>query len=203
VKAANRGNARSQSELGKFHFLSATRLDTLQGAPADNVVVTARWAETLRLAAEQGFTAAQTRCGLIYAIGGRSVPQNWATAVKWWQKAAEAGQATAQWNIGVCYYYGRGADRDVTQAMAWIRNSAAQGHPAAVKAVQSGIPGQGGIREDIVRFTNAGSAPPRHAAAHNFADTVHEHYLRATLKVCNDSLQESDSSVPRAAPVYA
>ena len=93
VRAANRGNARSQNELGYFHFLSAFRLDILQGAPADDDVVAARWAETLRfveMAAEQGVAGAQERCGMIYATGDRSVPQNWATAVKWWRKAAEA-----------------------------------------------------------------------------------------------------------------
>jgi TPR repeat protein len=70
VRAANRGNASSQAELGDFHFLSATRLDILQGAPADDAMVAARWSEALRFlegAAEQGVMAAQARCGLIYA----------------------------------------------------------------------------------------------------------------------------------------
>jgi TPR repeat protein len=85
VRAANRGNARSQDEFGYFHCMSALRFDILQGAPAEDHTVAARWAETLRfteMAAEQGTTAAQTRCGRIYATGDRSVPQNWATAVK-------------------------------------------------------------------------------------------------------------------------
>ena len=52
MRAANRGNARSQHEFGFFHFMSASRLEMLQGA-----MVTARWAEALRLtemAAELG-----------------------------------------------------------------------------------------------------------------------------------------------------
>jgi TPR repeat protein len=79
VRAANRGNANSQYEVGKFHMMGATRLDRLQGAPADDALVVARWAETLRYvarAAEQGVAAAQAMCGKIYASGGRSVPQN-------------------------------------------------------------------------------------------------------------------------------
>jgi TPR repeat protein len=105
VRAANRGNARSQAEFGYFHFMSARRLDILQGAPAEDHVVTARWAEALRFlerAAEQAIAAAQAICGQMYATGGRSVPQNWATAVKWWRKAAEAGQEGAQWFMGQC-----------------------------------------------------------------------------------------------------
>jgi hypothetical protein len=45
VRAANRGNARSQAELGSFHSMSAFRLDMLQGAPAEDHVVEARFTE--------------------------------------------------------------------------------------------------------------------------------------------------------------
>ena len=113
-------------------------------------------------AAEQGVACAQYISGSIYATGGRSVPQNWTTAVKWWRKAAEAGERSAQWDMGVCYYYGRGVDRDIAQANVWFRKAAAQGSPAAADAVQAGNPGKG-VRELIIaHFTNAGSAPPRH-----------------------------------------
>jgi TPR repeat protein len=150
------------------------RLDILQGTSADDGMVAARWAEALRfleMAAENGFTDSQVRCGLIYATGGRSVPQNWATAVKWWRKAAEAGNvytnAGAQWNVGLCFYYGLGVDRDVAQAKLWFGKAAAQGYSSAVHAVQDGSPGLG-YREMIVDFTNAGPAAPRHAVAHEF-----------------------------------
>jgi TPR repeat protein len=117
ARAANRGNASSQAELGAFHFISATRLEILLGAEDD--VVVARWAEALMfsdVAAEKGVAGAQRLCGIIYATGDRSVPQNWATAVKWWRKAAEAGDKVAQWDIGLCYYDGQGVDQDVAQA---------------------------------------------------------------------------------------
>jgi TPR repeat protein len=150
----------------------------------------------LEMAAEQGVSDSEERCGNIYAAGDRSVPQNWTTAAKWWRKAAEAGQKSAQWYIGVCYYYGRGVARDAAQAKVWFRKAAAQGNPPAAQAVeQAGIPGEG-MRQVIARFTNAGSAPPRHAAAHEFASLVHEDYLEANLKIRNDALQESDSGAP-------
>jgi TPR repeat protein len=119
VRAANRGDATSQAELGGLHLMFALRLDMLQGAPADDGMVAARWAEALSFlerAAEQGVAAAQVWCAQIYATGGRSVPQNWATAAKWWRKAAEAGEWDSQWFIGLCYYYGRGVERNVAQA---------------------------------------------------------------------------------------
>jgi TPR repeat protein len=61
VRAANRGNARSQNELGVFHYASATRLDILQGTQVDDHTVAARWAEALKFserAAEQGVAVA-------------------------------------------------------------------------------------------------------------------------------------------------
>ena len=93
VRAANRGNARSQAELGHIHVMSATKMEILEGASADDDTVVARWAETMRYLerpAEQGDAQAQLLCGMIYAFGGRGVPQNWTTVVKWWRKAAEA-----------------------------------------------------------------------------------------------------------------
>jgi TPR repeat protein len=206
VRAANRGNASSQAELGIFHFASAKstkRLDILHRTPADDDTVASRWGEALRFlegAAEQGVASAQSRCGDIYAAGGRSVPQNWATAVKWWRKAAEAGDKSAQWHMGLCYYYGRGVDRDAAQAMPWFRKAAAQGNAQAAQAVQAGIPGEA-VRELVLaRFTNAGSAPLRHEVAHEFAGPiVNDKFLEPRLQAANRVL----SRICRAASIRA
>jgi hypothetical protein len=198
VRAANRGHARSQAEL---YTAIAMRLEALQGASADDATVVAMWAEALRhfvRAVEQGFTVAQAQCGVIYSTGGRSVPQNWTTAAKWWRKAAEAGDLVSQWDFGLCYYYGQGVDRDVAQAMVWSRRAAAQGHPQAPQAAQSGVPGHQALREVLVRFPNAGSAPTRHAVAHQFArDTVNEKFLGPMLQTSCSILQEIVSEVPQ------
>jgi hypothetical protein len=199
VRAANGGDARSLDELGGFHGASAARLDLLQGAPADAHMVTARWADALSFlerAAEQGDADAQTLCGTIYACGGRSVPQNWTTAVKWWRKTAEAGDQGAQCDMGVCYHYGRGVDRDVAQAMRWFGKAAAEGNDGAARALQSGIPGHPAVREELDRFTNAGSAPRRHAVAHAFVGQINEQFLGPLLQRCNRLLEEDDSGVP-------
>jgi TPR repeat protein len=156
-------------------------------------------------AAAQGVAGAQVRIlysGLIYATDGRSVPQNWATAAKWWRKAAEAGRIDVQWFIGLCYCYGRGVERDLARAKVWIRNSAAQGFLAAVLALQqAGILGEETFaRGAIVRFTNAGSAAPRYAAARAFAGILNEAFLKAMLQGYSDMLRESVSGVPHPPP---
>jgi hypothetical protein len=160
------------------------------------------WEETMWFvarAAEQGVTAAQLVCGDIYAAGDRSVPQSWTTAVKWWRKAAEAGDVGAQFSMGSCYYHGQGVDRDVAQATEWFRKAAAQGNTGAAQALQSGVPGQA-VREEMARFTNAGSAPRRHEVAHEFAGQVNEQFIGPILQRCNQLLQEVASAVPHQSP---
>jgi TPR repeat protein len=151
----------------------------LQGAPADNDVVAVRWAETLRfveMASQQGVGGAQTRCGRIYANGGRSVPQNWATTVKWWRKAAQAGDVDAEWFIGLCYYYGRWCGSERPRRREILRLS---------KLCSWASRDRGGFGKTLCVSR---SAPPRHTAAHQFAGDVHEHYLASNLQLYNDAL---------------
>ena len=44
---------------------------------------------------------------------------------------ANAGDAEAQDNLGVAYYYGRGVPQDDAQAVSWFRQAAEQGHALA------------------------------------------------------------------------
>ena len=48
-------------------------------------------------------------------------------SVKKYLAAAKAGDAAAQYNLGVCYYNGDGVPKDLTQAAYWFRKSAEQG----------------------------------------------------------------------------
>jgi uncharacterized protein len=52
-------------------------------------------------------------------------------AFKEWKTAAEAGQAEAQFDLGVLYAQGLGVRRDLTAAADWYRKSAAQGNAEA------------------------------------------------------------------------
>jgi len=47
---------------------------------------------------------------------GNGVPKDSAEAVKWWSKAAEQGDATAQYGLGNVYREGRGVPKDLVQA---------------------------------------------------------------------------------------
>ena len=53
-------------------------------------------------------------------------------AVEEWRPAAIAGDADAQFNLGVMYAQGRGVVRDDVQAIVWYRKAAGRGDARAV-----------------------------------------------------------------------
>ena len=56
-------------------------------------------------------------------------------AYREWKAAADAGQAEAQFDLGVLYAQGRGVSRDLTEAANWYRKSADQGNAEAEYAL--------------------------------------------------------------------
>ncbi len=64
---------------------------------------------------------------------GLGVPQDYAEAMKWWRKAAEQGDASAQYNLGALYANGQDVPQDYVLAHMWISLAAAQGDETAVK----------------------------------------------------------------------
>jgi TPR repeat protein len=51
--------------------------------------------------------------------------------VSWYRKAAEQGNADAQFNLGVCFDIGQGVVKDEEEAMSWYRKAAKQGNAGA------------------------------------------------------------------------
>ena len=58
---------------------------------------------------------------------GQGVPQDYAAAVSWYRKAADQGDADAQYNLGVMYDNGQGVPQDYAAAVSWYRKAADQG----------------------------------------------------------------------------
>ena len=57
--------------------------------------------------------------------------------------AAEANSVQAQYAVGYMYYYGIGTETNTTQAMIWLKKSAATGNIKATQALESiekGVP---------------------------------------------------------------
>jgi TPR repeat protein len=62
---------------------------------------------------------------------GDGVKKDFNKAFDLYRKAAEAGNADAQYNLGTCYYNGIGTEKNIETGMEWINKAAAQGHALA------------------------------------------------------------------------
>ncbi len=60
---------------------------------------------------------------------GKGVPKDCAEAVGWWRKAAEQGNAKAQYNLGLMYDNGEGVPQDYAQAHKWYNLAASRFPP--------------------------------------------------------------------------
>ena len=58
---------------------------------------------------------------------GKGVEQDLKEAAKWYQKAADQGDADAQYNLGVMYDNGDGVEQDNVTAYAWWNIAATNG----------------------------------------------------------------------------
>lgn len=123
---------RDSEKAHKYYEMSAEKKYApsirVLGLLADDVAESAR---LLRQAAELGDADAQCDLGDAYsglfelceAVGG----QNEKEAFRWYKLAAEQGHATAQRNLGYCYYRGEGVPKDKKEAAKWWRLAAEQG----------------------------------------------------------------------------
>jgi TPR repeat protein len=61
--------------------------------------------------------------------------QDYPRALRLMLRQARLGNPHAQYTLGYMYYYGQGVRQDTEQALAWIRQAAAQGDARAVQAL--------------------------------------------------------------------
>lgn len=62
--------------------------------------------------------------------------KDYAGAVRFYIKAAELGSAKAQFNLGMCYGRGCGVEKNIPEALCWLRIAANQGDTEAAKLVE-------------------------------------------------------------------
>ena len=85
----------------------------------------------LRRKADQGDREAQFDLGLAYVLGW-GVPQDYAIAGQWHEKAASQGEVDAQYSLGLLHYEGHGVPQDYVRARQWFEKAAAQGNARAM-----------------------------------------------------------------------
>ena len=60
--------------------------------------------------------------------GGKGVTKDLTKAAEWYQKAAEQGLGSAQYQLGRCYEGGHGVTKDLTKAAEWYQKAADKGY---------------------------------------------------------------------------
>ena len=82
--------------------------------------------EELKIKAEKGDVQAQSELARQYVK-----KEDFAEAVKWYQKAADQGDAQSQFQVGISYDFGLGVSKNQDRAMYWYLKAANQGNAEA------------------------------------------------------------------------
>lgn len=62
---------------------------------------------------------------------GQGVRQSYSETAKWWLKAANQGDASAQYNLGILYVNGQGVQQSDSEAAKWWLKAANQSYASA------------------------------------------------------------------------
>lgn len=65
-------------------------------------------------------------------LEGGETRQDLGTALQWYLKAAELGDAEAMFQVGKAYYFGDGVEQNYNTAMEWYQKAADKGYPGAL-----------------------------------------------------------------------
>ena len=119
--------AAQQERLDRPELTQRLMAQTSGRAPASppDMVSDVDLQQLMRLGA-QGSASAQNQLGQIYATG-RGVPQDYATARRWFEKAAAQGHGWAQNQLGQMSADGMGVPQDYKKARQWWEQAAAHG----------------------------------------------------------------------------
>lgn len=94
-------------------------------------------------------TTGMVNIGLIYEHGN-GVPLDYTEAMSWYRKAAQLGDAQAQFNIALLYQEGKGVKQDQSEAIAWYRKAAEQDYAAAQNNLATMYNDGHGVKQDHV-----------------------------------------------------
>jgi TPR repeat protein len=117
----------------EHHFQSDPQL-----AAAQKAMDAGDWAQSLTLfkqAAADGKSAALEHIAQIYLEGGKGVKKDYAAAMAWAQKAADAGRSRGYLFLGQIWMKGLGVSANLEKALAYFKKADAEGDMKAGRYV--------------------------------------------------------------------
>ena len=110
-----------------------------------------------------------------------SAPPDYREAAARYRKAAETGDANAQYNLGMMYSKGQGVPQDFKEAVAWYRKAAEQGDAAAQNNLgDMYIKGQGVLPSHVVAYALYNLSAANDPSSTNIAAS-HRTYLTGKM----------------------
>lgn len=116
-------------------------------------------------------------CFAFVHVNGFGVQKDVPEAVRWYRKAAEAGNTRAMFNLAVHLANGNGITKDITEANRWLRRAAEGGSADAMVNLAFQLENGNGITKDVTEANRwyrtaaeAGNATAMHNLANNLAN---------------------------------
>jgi TPR repeat protein len=120
---------------------------------------------------------------------GIAMPRNLPESIKWYRKAAEQGDATAEVSLGLCYFYGLGVSQDLSEGIKWYEMAAEHGGFEAARYLGMHYDGDGTL---VPRDWKEAAKWYRMAAEQGdglSASILSEHYERHDIKEYDEAIK--------------
>ena len=127
---------------------------------------------------------------------------DFATAMREWRPLAEAGDASAQYNLGVMYREGKGVPKDDAEAVKWFRLAAAQGSANAQYFLGLMYDNGNGVPEDNVQayaWLNLAAAQGHKEASNNKGIIARQEMTPAQIARAQELSKKLCASIPNCA----
>jgi TPR repeat protein len=136
--------------------------------------------------ANQGNARAEVDLGMMLSEGYSGIPEDYATAIKLYRKAAEQADAVGALKLAAMYKDGRGVPKDYAEAVAWYSKANDQGDPftqSLARMLLAQIYEQGGY-----------GVPQDYVQAYKWFDIVAAH--KSSLGISDNGCPPDPSSGP-------
>ena len=133
---------------------------------------------------------------------GEGVEQDYTKALEWYNKAVNAGNASAMYSIGYMYDYGEGVEQDYSKALEWYNKAANAGNSAAMNNIGYMYEFSEGVEQDYTKAlewfkkaANAGNTAAMYNIGYMYRDGegVEQDYTKA-LEWYNKAANAGDAT---------